>query len=68
VLPVRYELDLYKFCRRKRPLGRPRCRWVDNIRVDLEEVGWGYVNWIGLAQDRNTWKALVNSLLHLRVP
>jgi hypothetical protein len=52
----------------KRPLGRPRRRWVDNIRMDLEEVGWGDVDWIGLAQDRNRWKALVNSVLNLRVP
>jgi hypothetical protein len=52
----------------KRPLGRPRRRWVDNIRMDLEEVGWGDVNWIGLAQDRNRWRALVNSVLNLRVP
>jgi hypothetical protein len=47
----------------KRPLGRPRRRWVDNIRMDLEEVGWGDVDWIGLAQDRNRWRALVNSVL-----
>jgi hypothetical protein len=54
--------------RGKRPLGRPR-RWcVDNIRLDLEEVGWGDVDWIGLAQDRNRWRALVNSVLKLRVP
>jgi hypothetical protein len=52
----------------KRPLGRPRRRWVDNIRIDLGEVGWGDVDWIGLAQDRNRWKALVNSVLNLRVP
>jgi hypothetical protein len=52
----------------KRPLGRPRRRWVDNIRMDLEEVGWGDVDWIGLAQDRNRWIALVNSILNLRVP
>jgi hypothetical protein len=52
----------------KRPLGRPRRRWVDNIRIDLEEVGWGDVGWIGLAQDRNRWRALVNSVLNLRVP
>jgi hypothetical protein len=52
----------------KRPLGRPRCRWVDNIRMDLGEVGWGDVDWIGLAQDRNRWRALVNSVLNLRVP
>jgi hypothetical protein len=49
----------------KRPLGRPRCRWVDNIRMDLGEVGWGDVDWISLAQDRNWWRALVNSVLNL---
>jgi hypothetical protein len=53
---------------RKRPLGRPRCRWVDNIRNDLGEVGWGDVNWIGLAKDRNRWRALANSVLNLQVP
>jgi hypothetical protein len=52
----------------KRPLGRPRGRWVDNIRMDLGEVGWGDVDWIGLAKDRNRWRALVNSILTLRVP
>jgi hypothetical protein len=52
----------------KRPLGRPRRRWVDNIRMDLGEVGWGDVDWIGLAKDRNWWRALVNSVLNLRVP
>jgi hypothetical protein len=52
----------------KRPLGRPRRRWVDNIRMDLGKVGWGNVDWIGLAQDRNRWGALVNSVLNLRVP
>jgi hypothetical protein len=52
----------------KRPLGRSRSRWMDNIRMDLEEVGWGDVDWIGLAQDRNRWRALVNSVLNLRVP
>jgi hypothetical protein len=52
----------------KRPLGRPRRRWVDNNRMDLGEVGWGDVDWIGLAQDRNRWRALVNSVLNLRVP
>jgi hypothetical protein len=40
----------------KRPVGRPRCRWFDNIRMDLREVGWGDVDWIGLAQDRNRWR------------
>jgi hypothetical protein len=52
----------------KRPLGRPRRRWVDNIKMDLGEVGWGDVDWIGLAQDRNRWRALVNSVLKVRVP
>jgi hypothetical protein len=52
----------------KRPLRRPRRRWVDNIRMDLGEVGCGDVCWIGLAQDRNKWRALVNSVLNLRVP
>jgi hypothetical protein len=51
----------------KRPLGRPRRRWVDNIRMDLGEVGWGDVDWISLAKDRNRWRALVNSVLNLRV-
>jgi hypothetical protein len=51
----------------KRPLGRPRRRWVDNIRMDLGEVGWDDVDWIGLAQDRNRWRALVNSVLNRRV-
>jgi hypothetical protein len=45
-----------------RPLGRPRRRWVNNIGMDLGEVGWGDVDWIGLAQDRNRWRALVNSV------
>jgi hypothetical protein len=52
----------------KRSLGRPRCRWVDNIRMNLGEVGWGDVDWIGLTQDRNRWRALVNSVLNLWVP
>jgi hypothetical protein len=52
----------------KRPLGRPRRRWVDNIRLYLGEVGWNDVDWISLAQDRNRWRALVNSVLNLRVP
>jgi hypothetical protein len=52
----------------KRPLGRPRRRWVDNIRMDLGEVGWGEVDWIGLAQDRNRWRALMNSAMNLWVP
>jgi hypothetical protein len=51
----------------RRALGRPRCRWFDNIRMDLVEVGWGDVDWIGLAQDRNRQRTLVNSVLNLRV-
>jgi hypothetical protein len=52
----------------RRPLGRPTRRWVDNITMDLVEVGWGDVDWIGLAQDRDRWRALVNSVLNLRAP
>jgi hypothetical protein len=52
----------------KRPLGRTKSRWVDNIRMDLGEVGWDDVDWIGLAEVRNRWRALVNSVLNLRVP
>jgi hypothetical protein len=51
----------------KRPLGRPRRRWVDNIRMDVGELGWGDVDSIGLAKDRNRWRALVNSVLNLQV-
>jgi hypothetical protein len=51
-----------------RLLGRPRSRWMDNIRMDLGEVGWDDVDWIGLGQDRNRWRALVNSVLNLRIP
>jgi hypothetical protein len=52
----------------KRPLGRPRRRWLDNIRMDLVEVRWGDVDWIGVAQDRDRWRALVNAVMNLRVP
>jgi hypothetical protein len=52
---------------RKRPLGRPIHRWVDNIKMDLVEVGCGGVDWIGLAQARNKWRALVNTVMNLRV-
>jgi len=52
----------------KRPLGRARCRWVDNIRMDLQEVGCGYMDWIGLAQDRDSWQTLVSAVMNLRVP
>jgi hypothetical protein len=53
---------------RKRPLGRPRRRWVDNIKTDLREIGWDGMDWIDLAQDRDQWKALVNTVMNLRVP
>jgi hypothetical protein len=52
----------------KRPLGRSSRRWVDNIRMDLGEVVWDNVDWIGLSKDRNRWRAFVNSVLNLRVP
>jgi hypothetical protein len=52
----------------KRPLGRPRRRWVDNIRMDLQEVGCGYVDWIGMAQDRDRWRTLVSAVMNLRFP
>jgi hypothetical protein len=52
----------------KRPLGRPKCRWVDNIRMDLGEIGWGGVDWIDVAQDKDKWSALLNMALNLRVP
>jgi hypothetical protein len=52
----------------RRPLGRSRRRWLDNIKMHLVEVGWGDVDWIGLPQDRDRWRALVNSVLNLRVP
>ena len=52
----------------KRPLGRPRRRWVDNIRMDLQEVGCGYMDWIGRAQDRDMWRTLVSAVMNLRVP
>jgi len=52
----------------KRPLGRPRRRWVDNIRMDLQEVGCGYMAWIGLAQDRDRWRTLMSEVMNLRVP
>jgi len=48
--------------------GRPRCRLVDNIRMDLQEVGCGYMDWIGLAQDRDRWRTLLSAVMNLRVP
>jgi len=52
----------------RRPLGRPRHRWVDNIRMDLQEMECGYMDWIGLAQDRESWRTLVSAVMNLRVP
>jgi hypothetical protein len=52
----------------KRPLGRPRRRWVDNIKMDLREIGWGGKDWIDLAEDRDQWRALVKAVMNLRVP
>ena len=52
----------------RRLLGRTRRRWVDNIRMDLQEVGCGYMDWIGLAQDREKWRTLVSAVMNLRVP
>jgi hypothetical protein len=52
----------------RRPLGSPRRRWVDNVRMDLGKVGWGDADWIDLVQDRNRWRALINSVFNFRVP
>jgi hypothetical protein len=51
----------------KRPLGRPRCRWEDGVRMDLREIGLGGVDWVHLAQDRDRWRAFVSALMNLRV-
>jgi hypothetical protein len=53
---------------RRRPLGRPRRRWEDNIKMDLREIGFGDVDWINWVQDRDRWRALVNTVMNLRVP
>jgi hypothetical protein len=52
----------------KRSLGRPRRRWEDNIKMDLREIGWGDMDWIDLPQDRDQWRALMNTVMNLRVP
>jgi hypothetical protein len=51
----------------KKPLGRPRHRWVDHIKIDLRDIGWDGMDWISLAQDRDQWRALVNLVMNLRV-
>jgi hypothetical protein len=51
-----------------RSLGRPRRRWVENVKMDLREIGWGGMDWIDLAQDRDQWRALVNTVMNIRVP
>jgi hypothetical protein len=53
---------------KERPLGRPRRRWVDNIKLDLREIGWDCGHWIDLVQDRDQWRALLNAVMNLRVP
>jgi hypothetical protein len=52
----------------KRPLGRSTCMWVDNIKMDLIEIGWDGMDWIDLAQDRDRWRALMKTVMNLRVP
>jgi hypothetical protein len=71
-MPVKMRRGAYRALVAKpeggRPLGRPRRRWEDNIQMDLREVGWGGVDWIDLAQDRERWRALVYTVMNLRVP
>jgi hypothetical protein len=52
----------------RRPLGRPRRRWEDNIKMDVQEVGWGGMDWIDMAQDMDMWRAVVSAVMNLRVP
>jgi len=72
VAPMGEERGLYKVLVGKpegrRPLGRPRRRWMYNIRIYLQEVGCGYMDWIGMAQDRDRWRTLVSAVMNLRVP
>jgi hypothetical protein len=66
------KMNMYRLLVRKpegkRPLGRPRFRWMDNIKMNLSETRLNFVDWIGLAQDRYKWRAVVNSVMNLRVP
>jgi hypothetical protein len=57
-----------RIARRKKPIGRIRRRWVDNIKMDPVEIGLGGVDWIGVAQDEDNWRAVVNAVINLRVP
>jgi hypothetical protein len=52
----------------ERQLGRPRRRWVDNIKMDLREIGWSCMDWIDMAQNRDQWRALLNAVMNLRIP
>jgi hypothetical protein len=61
-------MDLVGKLEAKRPLGRPRRRWVDNIKMNLREIGWDGVDWIGMAQDRDQWRALLNTVMNRQVP
>jgi len=54
--------------RGKSPLGRPRCRWEDNIKIDIQEMGWGVLDWTGLAQGKDKWRDLFNAMINFRVP
>jgi hypothetical protein len=67
-----YTLPLYRILvgrsEGRRPLGRPRRRWEDNIKMDLQDVGWVGMDWLAVAQDRDRWRALVNAVMNLRVP
>jgi hypothetical protein len=66
----RDEKCIQNFCQKsegKRPLRRPRCRWEDNIKIDLKEMGWEHVDWLHLAPDRDQWQALVNMVMNLGV-
>jgi hypothetical protein len=69
--PLREKRNAYRLLvgkpKGKRPLGRPRRWWADNIKIDLLEIGWGGLGWIGLARDRDKWRALLNAVMNLRV-
>jgi hypothetical protein len=67
-IPHRKKQCVTKCHKGPRPLGRPRRRWEDNIKMDLREIGFGDVDWIHLARDRDTWRAVVNTVMNLRVP